>query len=83
MRKDITTSWGSYLWYLDFTSPQWDLLIANAGKTHTTEFAAVTTAGPAANPHDPKRTPGGSSSGSGAVVGDFQVPIVSLKSLQD
>lgn len=27
------------------------------------------------NPHDPQRTPGGSSSGSGAAVGDFQVPI--------
>lgn len=27
------------------------------------------------NPHDPSRTPGGSSSGSGAAVGDMQVPI--------
>jgi len=27
------------------------------------------------NPHDPTRTAGGSSSGSGAAVGDFQVPI--------
>lgn len=27
------------------------------------------------NPHDPSRTPGGSSSGSGAAVGDFQVPL--------
>jgi Asp-tRNA(Asn)/Glu-tRNA(Gln) amidotransferase A subunit family amidase len=45
------------------------------GKTTTTEFAA-TTAGPKTrNPHDPKRTPGGSSSGSGAAVGDFQAPI--------
>ncbi|KAF0642441.1 hypothetical protein FPSE5266_05338 [Fusarium pseudograminearum] len=45
------------------------------GKTTTTEFAA-TTQGPATtNPHDSSRTPGGSSSGSGAVVGDFQVPI--------
>ena len=45
------------------------------GKTTTTEFAA-TTAGPkTANPHDPSRTPGGSSSGSGAAVGDFQAPI--------
>ncbi|KAF2705446.1 Asp-tRNA Asn/Glu-tRNA Gln amidotransferas-like protein subunit A [Pleomassaria siparia CBS 279.74] len=50
------------------------------GKTTTTEFAA-TTMGPShkgpktGNPHDPSRTPGGSSSGSGAAVGDFQVPI--------
>ncbi|KAF1843267.1 Asp-tRNA Asn/Glu-tRNA Gln amidotransferas-like protein subunit A [Cucurbitaria berberidis CBS 394.84] len=50
------------------------------GKTTTTEFAA-TSVGPShkgpktANPHDPSRTPGGSSSGSGAAVGDFQVPI--------
>lgn len=45
------------------------------GKTTTTEFAAVVDGGPATNPHDPTRTPGGSSSGSGAAVGDFQVPI--------
>ncbi|KAL3458410.1 amidase signature domain-containing protein [Aspergillus heterothallicus] len=45
------------------------------GKTTTTEFAA-TTAGPVTcNPHDPTRTPGGSSSGSGAAVGDYQIPI--------
>ncbi|KAF2262229.1 Asp-tRNA Asn/Glu-tRNA Gln amidotransferas-like protein subunit A [Lojkania enalia] len=50
------------------------------GKTTTTEFAA-TTVGPSykgprtSNPHDPTRTPGGSSAGSGAAVGDFQVPI--------
>lgn len=49
------------------------------GKTATTEFAASTQGGhhqnQSANAHDPKRTPGGSSSGSGAAVGDFQVPI--------
>ncbi|KAM0327154.1 hypothetical protein ACHAQA_006285 [Verticillium albo-atrum] len=45
------------------------------GKTTTTEFAA-TTYGPATtNPHDSTRTPGGSSAGSGAAVGDFQCPI--------
>ncbi|KAL3485350.1 amidase signature domain-containing protein [Aspergillus germanicus] len=45
------------------------------GKTTTTEFAS-TTNGPATyNPHDQSRTPGGSSSGSGAAVADYQVPI--------
>ena len=45
------------------------------GKTATTEFAATTEGGSCMNPHDSKRTPGGSSSGSGAAVGDFQIPI--------
>ena len=45
------------------------------GKTATTEFAA-TTEGPATrNPHDAARTPGGSSSGSGAAVADFQAAV--------
>ncbi|KAG6364177.1 hypothetical protein INS49_005775 [Diaporthe citri] len=43
--------------------------------TATTEFAA-TTEGPATcNPHDTGRTPGGSSSGSGAAVADFQAAV--------
>ncbi|KAK4700474.1 hypothetical protein P7C70_g5772, partial [Phenoliferia sp. Uapishka_3] len=45
------------------------------GKTHTTEFATCQKGPITCNPHDPTRTPGGSSSGSGAVVADFQVPI--------
>ncbi|KAB5570703.1 amidase [Coniochaeta sp. 2T2.1] len=45
------------------------------GKTTTTQFAATVTGPPTTNPHDPGRTPGGSSSGSGAAVGDFQVPL--------
>jgi Asp-tRNA(Asn)/Glu-tRNA(Gln) amidotransferase A subunit family amidase len=45
------------------------------GKTTTTQFAATVTGPATTNPHDPARTPGGSSSGSGAAVGDFQVPI--------
>lgn len=45
------------------------------GKTMTTPFAS-TQGGPATrNPHDPARTPGGSSSGSAAAVGDFQAPL--------
>lgn len=43
------------------------------GKTTTTEFAATVEGGPSTNPHDSGRTPGGSSSGSGAAVGDYQV----------
>ncbi|KAH8695815.1 amidase signature domain-containing protein [Phaeosphaeriaceae sp. PMI808] len=45
------------------------------GKTTTTEFAATSVGSKTRNPHDQNRTPGGSSSGSGAAVGDFQVPI--------
>lgn len=44
------------------------------GKTVTTEFA-TRHPGPTANPHDPRRTPGGSSSGSAAAVADFMVPL--------
>jgi len=40
------------------------------GKTVTTEFATMFP-GPTRNPHDPERTPGGSSSGSAAAVADF------------
>ncbi|KAI1424463.1 amidase [Xylaria sp. FL1777] len=45
------------------------------GKTTTTEFASTQGGPKTRNPHDPKRTPGGSSSGSAAAVGDFQAPI--------
>lgn len=44
------------------------------GKTHTTEFANNPPA-PTRNPHDPRHTPGGSSSGSAAGVADFMVPL--------
>lgn len=44
------------------------------GKTVTTEFA-LSGAGKTRNPHDPNRTPGGSSSGSAAAVADIQVPL--------
>jgi Asp-tRNA(Asn)/Glu-tRNA(Gln) amidotransferase A subunit family amidase len=44
------------------------------GKTVTTEFANLHP-GPTRNPHDPARTPAGSSSGSAAAVADFMVPI--------
>lgn len=45
------------------------------GKTTTTEFAANCVGTKTTNAHDPNRTPGGSSSGSGAAVADFQVPL--------
>ena len=45
------------------------------GKTTTSEFT-MTNSGPnTTNPHDPNRTPGGSSAGSAAAVADFQVPL--------
>lgn len=44
------------------------------GKTVTTEFALFHP-GPTTNPHDPARTPGGSSSGSAAAVAAGTVPL--------
>jgi Asp-tRNA(Asn)/Glu-tRNA(Gln) amidotransferase A subunit family amidase len=43
------------------------------GKTVSTEFAA-TYPGKTTNPHHPRHTPGGSSSGSAAAVADYMVP---------
>jgi Asp-tRNA(Asn)/Glu-tRNA(Gln) amidotransferase A subunit family amidase len=45
------------------------------GKTTTTEFAATHPWHKTQNPHDGKRTPGGSSSGSSAAVGAGMVPV--------
>jgi Asp-tRNA(Asn)/Glu-tRNA(Gln) amidotransferase A subunit family amidase len=44
------------------------------GKTVTCEFAGPT-AGRTTNPHNPERTPGGSSSGSAAAVADYMIPV--------
>lgn len=44
------------------------------GKTVTTEYALFRP-GPTVNPHDPTRTPGGSSSGSAAAVGAGVLPL--------
>ncbi len=45
------------------------------GKTETVEFASHGRNPVTCNPHDLARTPGGSSSGSAAAVGDFMVPL--------
>lgn len=45
------------------------------GKTDTVEFASHGRNPVTCNPHDLARTPGGSSSGSAAAVGDFMVPL--------
>lgn len=45
------------------------------GKTDTVEFAAGGRKALTRNPFNPSHTPGGSSSGSGAAVGDFHVPL--------
>ncbi len=45
------------------------------GKTATTEYALTELLASTTNPHDPERTPGGSSSGSAAVVGAGIVPL--------
>ncbi|KAL7794400.1 amidase signature domain-containing protein [Trichoderma ceciliae] len=81
--KDMPTTHNSPIYKDDF--PKLDaasvILLRHAGvlflgKTTTAEFAATYT-GPEStrNPHNPSRTPGGSSSGSGAAVGDLQAPV--------
>ena len=45
------------------------------GKTDTVEFASSGRKALTTNPFNPAHTPGGSSSGSGAAVGDYQVPL--------
>jgi Asp-tRNA(Asn)/Glu-tRNA(Gln) amidotransferase A subunit family amidase len=45
------------------------------GKTDTVEFASSGRKALTANPFNTAHTPGGSSSGSGAAVGDYQVPL--------
>jgi Asp-tRNA(Asn)/Glu-tRNA(Gln) amidotransferase A subunit family amidase len=77
---DMPTALGSPLWA--GRTPRRDaaavarLRAAGAiimGKTVTTEYA-YRTPGKTRNPHDPERTPGGSSSGSAAAVAAFMVP---------
>jgi Asp-tRNA(Asn)/Glu-tRNA(Gln) amidotransferase A subunit family amidase len=78
---DMPTGYGSAV-YLGY-QPAWEApcvaLLRQAGavilgKTVTTEFAMFTP-GKTANPHNPRHTPGGSSSGSAAAVADHMVPL--------
>jgi len=78
--SDMPTEFGSPLWA--GRTPRKDaaavarLRAAGAvimGKTVTTEYAYFSP-GKTRNPHDPERTPGGSSSGSAAAVAAFMVP---------
>jgi Asp-tRNA(Asn)/Glu-tRNA(Gln) amidotransferase A subunit family amidase len=77
---DLPTEFGSPLW--EGRTPRRDafavaqLRAAGAvimGKTVTTEYAYYKP-GKTRNPHDPERTPGGSSSGSAAAVAALMVP---------
>lgn len=79
--EDMPTGQGSPLW--EGTQTRRDsasvmgLRQAGAiilGKTTTTEYAATEPLHTTTNPHDPARTPGGSSSGSAAAVGAGIVP---------
>ncbi|MBB4120352.1 amidase [Martelella radicis] len=80
--EDMPTGQGSPLWEgfetrRDCASVQ-ALRDAGAlilGKTTTTEFASRPQFAETTNPHDPTRTPGGSSSGSCAAVGAGFVPL--------
>jgi Asp-tRNA(Asn)/Glu-tRNA(Gln) amidotransferase A subunit family amidase len=78
---DMPTGYGSSL-YEGFRPPRDAACVAMArqagalmlGKTVSTEFAYFQP-GKTRNPHDPGRTPGGSSSGSAAAVADGMVPL--------
>lgn len=50
-------------------------IISVPGKTTTTEFTVLNSGPETTNPHDPNRTPGGSSCGSAAAVADLQVTL--------
>lgn len=80
MTKDMPTRMGSPLFEGNYTKQDsacvQALRSAGAivlGKTVTTELG-MSHPGPTTNPFDPLRTPGGSSSGSAAVVGARMVP---------
>ena len=78
---ELPTAYGSAIY--EGHRPAWDAACVAAaraagalllGKTVTTEFATMSPAG-TRNPHDARRTPGGSSSGSAAALGAAMVPL--------
>ncbi len=78
---DLPSEYGSPIWRgwrprADAAAVAWARSAGGVviGKTVTTEFA-TRKPGPTANPHNPARTPGGSSSGSAAGVADFFFPL--------
>lgn len=80
--KDMPTEYGSPLY--KGNRPNADASIVEIlrragalifGKTTTTEFTVLNSGPDTTNPHNPNRTPGGSSAGSAAAVADFQVPL--------
>jgi Asp-tRNA(Asn)/Glu-tRNA(Gln) amidotransferase A subunit family amidase len=79
--KDMPTGHGSPIYKGDRTGKDAACVAALRaagllifGKAVTTEFASPFPIG-TRNPHDPRRTPGVSSSGSAAAVADFMVPL--------
>ncbi|KAF2425571.1 amidase signature enzyme [Tothia fuscella] len=80
--KDMPTEYGSSLYSGNRPNADASLVAifrrARAlivGKTTTTEFIVLNSGPDTTNPHNPERTPGGSSAGSAAAVADFQVPL--------
>ncbi|KAF4964773.1 hypothetical protein FSARC_7372 [Fusarium sarcochroum] len=82
LTKDMPTEYGSTIYKNDH--PEIDagsvMVLRKAGclifgKTTTTEFASSFVGPVTRNAHSTSHTPGGSSSGSGAAVADFQIPI--------
>ena len=78
---DMPSEYGSPIWRgwqprADAAAVAWARAAGGVviGKTVTTEFA-TRKPGPTANPHNPRHTPGGSSSGSAAGVADFFFPV--------
>ncbi|PSN65134.1 amidase signature enzyme [Corynespora cassiicola Philippines] len=80
--KDMPTEYGSPLYkgYRSNSDASIVAILRKAGaliigKMTTTEFTVLNSGPDTTNPHDPNRTPGGSSAGSAAAIADFQVPI--------
>ena len=79
---DMPTTYNSpiYVGYRPARDAACVALLRNAGavilgKTDTVEFASIGRTALTRNPHDPERTPGGSSSGSAAAVADYMTPL--------